>query len=97
MGESLPVYGQNRGSKLLLRSQSRGGAVRDSEILESVVEVVEMREVGMSGGIGIEDVPAGAEEVSNPAPEIRETVEANQAAGAIEERAKTKTETSDNH
>ncbi|WVQ71293.1 hypothetical protein IAR50_000820 [Cryptococcus sp. DSM 104548] len=31
VGESLPVYGHDRGSKLLLRSESRGGALRQGE------------------------------------------------------------------
>ncbi|ODN84035.1 hypothetical protein L202_00064 [Cryptococcus amylolentus CBS 6039] len=40
VGESLPVYGHNRGSKLLLRSESRGGALRQGEITHSPTDSV---------------------------------------------------------
>ncbi|KAK4687308.1 hypothetical protein P7C73_g2824, partial [Tremellales sp. Uapishka_1] len=60
VGENLPVYGENRGSKLLLRSESRGGRVSESEIRRQMQEEVPMGDLGRPTSYST--IPPGLEE-----------------------------------
>ncbi|WVF70954.1 hypothetical protein IAT40_005749 [Kwoniella sp. CBS 6097] len=72
--ESLPVYGQTRGSKLLLRSESRGGSVRSIDLQSEVDQEDDEDRVGVVVLYQPSPAPAAAAvPASASAPTPRET------------------------